>query len=122
MLQLVQKILPELDLKQTAELLLTAAVTPEDVLQLDPEVAEGILGGEAKLYQTAAEPSLPPDIHQVTKELQDAAVALQRRADKLAPNDEGYWRPPAIDMKWTKEVCLTNYISCLILIVRKKKN
>ena len=90
-------------MQKTAEILLEAACPSEDILTLDPEVAQGILGEEASIYEQAAAAAvnLPPDLADINQELQKAAARLQGRQehDPTKP----YWQPPPADARWTKE-------------------
>ena len=103
LLQLAQNLLPHLDWAQLAEILLAAAVPPDDLVALSPEVAQGILGEEAPVYRLTGAGDLPGDIQRTTSELQEAAAKLRSKQTTVSAED-GYWKPPAIDQKWSKEV------------------
>ena len=103
LLQLAQHLLPRLDWDQLSEILLAAAVPPDDLMALSPEVAQGILGEEAPVYRLTGAGQLPGDIQRTTSELQEAAAKL-RSKQTAASAEDGYWRPPPIDLKWSKEV------------------
>ena len=110
LLQLAQNLLPHLDWNQLAQILLAAAVPPDDLVALSPEVAQGILGEEAPVYGLTGTGNLPGDIQRTTSELHEAAARLRRKQTAVAVED-GYWKPPPIDQKWSKEVSKT--MQCL---------
>jgi len=103
LLQLAQNLLPHLDWNQLAQILLTAAVQPDDLVALSPEVAQGILGEEAPVYRLTGTGNLPGDIQRTTSELQEAAAKLRSKQNTVSI-ENGYWKPPPIDQKWSKEV------------------
>lgn len=99
---LIQNLLPECDLEQTAQILFEAACPMDNAVAIDPEVAEGILGSEASVYQTASASSAPPKMEQINEELKTTAAKLQARVAKITKPDEGYWQPPPSDAQWSK--------------------
>ena len=103
LLQLAQNLLPHLDWNQLAQILLTAAVQPDDLVALSPEVAQGILGEEAPVYRLTGTGNLLGDIQRTTSELQEAAAKLRSKQNAVSA-DNGYWKSPPIDQKWSKEV------------------
>ena len=103
LLQLAQHLLPFLDWRQLTQLLLDAAVPPDELLALSPEEAEGILGEEAAVYRITGTGNLPEDIRRTTVELQEAAAKIR---SKQAANQaaEGYWKASPVNQRWSKEV------------------
>ena len=105
LLLLVQHLLPELSWGQTAQVLLESAVVADDLVALSPEVAQGILGEEAAIYQMAGTGNLPADIQRATAEIQEEAARIQARqgSSQTGAGAESYWRPPPADQRWTRE-------------------
>ena len=107
LLQLAQNLLPFLDWQQLTQLLLDAAVPPDELLALSPEEAEGILGEEAAVYRITGTGNLPEDIRRTTVELQEAAAKIRSKqtANQAA---KGYWkafRGPKMEQRGSRSVC-----------------
>ena len=102
LLQLAQSLLPHLGWGELSQILLAAAVPPDDLVALSPEVAQGILGEEAPVYRITGTGNLPADIQRTTSELQEAAARL-RTKPAASQAENGFWRPPPVDQKWSKE-------------------
>ena len=81
LLQLAQNLLPFLDWQQLTQLLLDAAVPPDELLVLSPE--------EAAVYRITGTGHLPEDVRRTTVELQEAAAKIRSKqtANQAA---EGY--------------------------------
>ena len=99
----MQKILPTISSEELSNLLLSAVAVPADLLKVDQEAVDGLLGPESATFLEAAAP-LPAAVLARNEEFQAAAKALKKRQSQ--PADSGkpqYWQGPPVNSSWTKE-------------------
>ena len=100
---LVKQIAPHLTNEALAELLLAAVAPQDNMMQLDSELLEGLLGADAAAFQEAAAP-LPAEVAAVNAELQETAAKLRRAGSAEGEARQPYWTGVAAPAAWTKEV------------------